>query len=222
MGAVYKDKERSWANGEERSYTREKSLLGPRRDGLETAPYFERPRNQYTDKSPSDFIHMKSQAKGDGKTDDTAAIRDIFSKYGDGSKIIYVDSGTYMLSDTVVIPKDAKIVGEAWSQFAAYSASFYAPTKPLLKVGNKSDVGTVEIQDIIVTTKKWFSAGVTLIEWNVQEKDQGSAALWDTHVRVGGAVGTQLTTDECLYSKSVQNATYCTSGALLMHITSKA
>jgi hypothetical protein len=35
-----------------------------------------------------------------------------------------VDSGTYILTDTVVVPKDAKIHGEAWSQFAASGSAF--------------------------------------------------------------------------------------------------
>lgn len=57
-------------------YTREKSLLGASVSGLEVDPYFERPRNQYTDKSSSDFVHLKDLgAKGDGKHDDTSAIQ---------------------------------------------------------------------------------------------------------------------------------------------------
>ena len=83
-------------------------------DGLDVSPYFERKRAQYEDKSASDFVHLKDGgAKGDGKTDDTAAVQDTLSRYGDGSKIIFVDSGTYILTDTVTIPKNPKIVGEA-------------------------------------------------------------------------------------------------------------
>ncbi|KAL4733150.1 hypothetical protein BDV11DRAFT_175970 [Aspergillus similis] len=57
-------------------------------------------------------------------TDDTAAVQQVFNDYGDGSKIIFVGSGTYILTDTVTIPKDAKIHGEAWSQFAASGDAF--------------------------------------------------------------------------------------------------
>ncbi len=71
---------------------------------------------------------------GDGSTDDTAAVQAAFNQYGDGSKIIFVDAGTYILSDTVTIPKDAKIVGETWSQFAAFGSKFsdarYVPVRP--------------------------------------------------------------------------------------------
>jgi pectin methylesterase-like acyl-CoA thioesterase len=61
---------------------------------------------------------------GDGVTDDTAAIQRAFNDYGDGNKIIFVDAGTYILTDTVIVPKDAKIHGEAWSQFAAFGNTF--------------------------------------------------------------------------------------------------
>lgn len=47
----------------------------------------------------------------------------------------------------------------------------------MLKVGNAKDIGTVEMQDLILTTKGG-TAGAILMEWNVQAKTQGSAALW--------------------------------------------
>ncbi|KAK3898567.1 glycoside hydrolase, partial [Staphylotrichum tortipilum] len=117
-----------------------------------------------------------------------------FNQYGDGSKIIFVDSGTYILTDTVTISKNAKIVGEAWSQFAASGSKFADPSSPrvMLKVGNKGDIGTVEMQDLLLTTKGG-TAGAVLMEWNVKAASAGAAALWDVHARVGGAAGTGLT-----------------------------
>ena len=47
----------------------------------------------------------------------------------------------------------------------------------MIKVGNRNDVGTVEMQDLLITTKGG-TAGAILIQWNVREKTQGSAALW--------------------------------------------
>ncbi|KAL2131840.1 hypothetical protein VTI74DRAFT_4554 [Chaetomium olivicolor] len=110
----------------------------------------------HADKSPADFVHLKDEgAKGDGSTDDTAVVQDAFNKYRDGSKIIFVDAGTYILKDIVTIPKDAKIIGETWSQFAANRAKFSDPSQPIamFKVGNDGDVGTVEMQDLILTSK---------------------------------------------------------------------
>lgn len=47
----------------------------------------------------------------------------------------------------------------------------------MLKVGNAKDIGTVEMQDLILTTKG-ATAGAIMMQWNVQAKTQGSAALW--------------------------------------------
>ena len=205
-------------------YTREATLLGASVTGLSVAPYFERKRNQYADKSAADFIHLKDQgAKGDGVTDDTAAVQKAFNTYGDGSKIIFVDAGTYLLKDTVTIPKDAKIVGETWSQFAASGSKFSDATKPIvmLKVGNSGDVGTVELQDLILTSKG-PTPGVVMMEWNVLAKTAGAAALWDVHVRLGGATGTELTPAQCPPITSGTNPSRCQVASMLLHVTKNA
>jgi hypothetical protein len=205
-------------------YTRESTLLGPAVSGLQVAPYFERKKNQYTDKSASDFVSLKAEgAKGDGSTDDTAAVQAAFNKYGDGSKIIFVDAGTYILKDTVTIPKDAKIVGETWSQFAASGSRFADASNPvvMLKVGNEGDIGTVEMQDLLLTSKG-PTPGVVLMEWNVQARSAGAAALWDVHVRLGGATGTELTPTECPAIKTGTNPDRCQVASMLLHVTKDA
>ncbi len=205
-------------------YRRKKALLGEAVEGLEVAPYFERLRAQYEDKTVADFVHLKDGgAKGDGTTDDTAAVQQTFDQYGDGSKVIFVDSGTYILTDTVTIPKNAKVVGEAWAQFAANGDKFSDPSnpRPMLKVGNVGDVGSVEIQDLILTTKGG-TAGAVLMQWNVKASGPGAAALWDVHARVGGATGTELTPRECPAIKTGTNPDSCKAASLLFHLTSKA
>jgi hypothetical protein len=223
MGSTYKDNKRAWTKAA-MDYTRESTLLGSRTTGLDVAPYFERKRNQYADKSATDFIHLKDQgAKGDGSTDDTAAVQNAFNKYADGSKIIYVDAGTYIIKDTITIPKDVKLVGETWSQFAANGAKFADATKPavMFKVGNEGDVGTVEIQDLLLTSKG-STPGLVLMEWNVAARTTGSAALWDVHVRLGGAAGTELTPTDCPPIKSGTNPAKCQVASMLLHVTKKA
>ncbi|KAJ6440015.1 LysM domain-containing protein [Purpureocillium lavendulum] len=221
IGATYENGERAWRMGS-MEYKRDSSLLGKSLSGLEVAPYCERPRNQYTDKTAADFIHLKDQgAKGDGSTDDTSAVQNAFDKYGDGSKIVYVDAGTYILKNTVTSPKGAKIVGETWSQFAASGDKFSDPREPIVKVGNEEDVGTVKIQDLILTSKG-PTPGVILMEWNVQAKNAGDAALWDVHVCLGGAVGTELTPTECPASKSGTDSPKCEVATILLHITRQA
>ncbi|KAK0102135.1 hypothetical protein ONS96_006099 [Cadophora gregata f. sp. sojae] len=222
MGSTYTNNKRSWTVGS-MDYTREATLLGSTVSGLTVAPYFERKKNQYTDKTASDFVHLKDFATGDGSTDDTAKVQQAFNTYGSGNKIIFVDSGTYIIKNTVTIPKDAKIVGEAWSQFAASGSAFSDASKPIpmFKVGNEGDVGTVEMQDLILTSKG-PTPGVILMQWNVQASSKGSAALWDVHVRLGGATGTQLTPAECPPIKTGTNPSKCQVASMLLHVTKKA
>jgi hypothetical protein len=49
----------------------------------------------------------------------------------------------------------------------------------MLKIGNENDIGTVEMQDLLLTTKGG-TAGAVLMEWNVKAASPGAAALWGT------------------------------------------
>src|SRR4051812_43954210 len=111
-----------------------------------------------------------------------------------GRSIVFVDAGTYILTDSVTVPPGSRIVGEAWSQLAAFGPRFGNANKPipLIRVGEKGDKGTVEMQDLLFTSKG-PTPGTIFIEWNIEASAPGAAAMWDCHVRVGGASGTGLT-----------------------------
>lgn len=47
----------------------------------------------------------------------------------------------------------------------------------MLRVGAEGDTGVVELQDLMFTTVG-PTAGVVLMEWNVAQDEQGSAAMW--------------------------------------------
>ncbi len=47
----------------------------------------------------------------------------------------------------------------------------------MIQVGEYGDTGVVEIQDLLFTTEG-PTAGVILMEWNVAQSVQGSAAMW--------------------------------------------
>lgn len=115
---------------------------------------------------------------GDGVTDDTTAFQNAINTYA-GNKIIYIDSGAYILKDTITIPSGAKIVGECWSQLVASGANFQDATKPrpLIRIGNPGDVGNVEIQDVLFTTMG-PTAGLIAVEWNIKADAPGSAGMW--------------------------------------------
>lgn len=57
-------------------------------------------------------------------TDDTKAVQSALNTYGNSNKIIFADAGIYVLTDTVIIPAGTRIVGEAWTQFAAHGTRF--------------------------------------------------------------------------------------------------
>ncbi|KAK2040789.1 hypothetical protein LZ31DRAFT_544520 [Colletotrichum somersetense] len=67
----------------------------------------------------------------------------------------------------------------------------------MVQVGNKGDVGTRKITEMLFSVRV-VTAGAILMEWNVAAAEQGAAAMWDSHFRVGGALGTDLDLSKCL------------------------
>lgn len=90
----------------------------------------------------------------------------------------------------------------------------------MFRVGEPGDVGNLEMQDILFTSKD-NTPGLIFVEWNIKAESPGSAGMRDCHVRVGGAAGTNLDPKNCPASTSGTNSN-CNGGSLLMHITSQA
>jgi len=185
--------------------------------------YFERPRPQYENYAPSDFISVKSVgAAGDGKTDDTLAIQAALYKYA-GCNIIYFPAGTYVLSNTVVVPPGSRIVGEAWSALMAKGDAFGDSTnpRPMIMAGRPGDVGAIEMSDLLFTASG-AQPGAILVEWNIQDPSgaKGSAGMWDCHFRIGGAAGTNQQIPQC--PKFASPTPQCAGTFMMMHITSTA
>ncbi|KGO66430.1 Pectin lyase fold/virulence factor [Penicillium italicum] len=217
LGPVYSSKAA-------RSFSQGAKISGFQRDADltdENGHYFERQKPQYENYAFGDFVHVKDfGAKGDGVADDTAALQAaLFASQG---KILFVDAGSYILTGTVVVPIGSKIVGETWSQLVASGKYFADASQPkvMLKVGNLNDVGSIEMQDLIFTSRG-PAPGLIMVEWNVHASSPGAAGLWDCHARVGGATGTALTPKECPPSKSGINEG-CNAASLMMHITPRA
>ncbi|KAI8905402.1 exo-beta-1,3-glucanase [Powellomyces hirtus] len=186
--------------------------------------FFTRARPQYEEYAPEDFVNVKDHgAKGDGMTDDTAAVQAVISGYA-GCKIVYFPAGQYLLSSTVTVPPGSRLTGEVWSVIMATGKAFQDPRKPvpMLKVGNVGDEGIVEITDIIFTVHG-PAPGALLVQWNIHDppNQQGAAGMWDTHYRVGGAEGTLLSESQC--TKGNPTATpECMAAWGLLHITDEA
>ncbi|KAL0934896.1 LysM domain-containing protein [Colletotrichum truncatum] len=215
---------REFSEGEDMArYRREVSLLDTSAGaGAPKSPYYERPKPQYEGRPASDFVHLKDFARGDGVADDTAGLQEALRRAGSG-KILFVDAGTYLITGTVTVPSGAKIVGETWSQFAATGPYFGDANNPkvMLQIGSKGETGDVEMQDLLFTTIG-PAAGAVLVEWNIKASSPGAAALWECHVRIGGALGTKLNPDECPPLTGGTNPPGCQAASLMMHITPQA
>jgi glucan 1,3-beta-glucosidase len=62
--------------------------------------FFERSKPQYENNPVSDFVNVKDRgARGDGRSDDTAAINNILSQ--NIGKIIFFPHGVYIVTDTI-------------------------------------------------------------------------------------------------------------------------
>ncbi|KAJ5207928.1 hypothetical protein N7449_002307 [Penicillium cf. viridicatum] len=191
---------------------------------LKGGAIFERSKPLYEDVAASSFISVKSAgAKGDGTTDDTEAIQKIFDSYKDG-QVIYFDHGAYVITSTIKVPKDIKITGEIWPMLMAHGKTFADQENPVpvFQVGEKGDTGSVEMSDLIITTKG-PAAGAILMEWNVAGSSQGSAGMWDVHFRIGGAAGTELQSDTCPKTPKEKTTPKeeCMAAFMLLHITKK-
>ncbi len=186
---------------------------------------FERGKPQYENFPVSAFVSVKSQgAKGDGKTDDTAAIQKILDS-AQSDQIVYFDHGAYVITDTVNVPKDIKITGEIWPLIMASGPAFSDQNnpKPVFRVGAPGDRGAVEITDLMFETLG-PAPGAILMEWNVADSSQGSCAMWDVHFRVGGTAGTGLQIDNCQKNENVATTfdPKCAGAFMLMHVTQQA
>jgi hypothetical protein len=131
--------------------------------------------------------------------------------------VIFFPAGIYLVKHTVLVPKGSIIVGEGWSQIMATGSNFADPDKPLVmvRVGNKGDIGSVEIQDMLFTVQG-STAGCILMEWNIAESSQGSAMMFDSHFRVGGAQGTNLQLAQC---QDAAPGSGCDAASMLLHLT---
>ncbi|KAF7311538.1 hypothetical protein MKEN_01056200 [Mycena kentingensis (nom. inval.)] len=183
---------------------------------------FGRTQPQYGAYAVSQFVSVKSNgAKGDGVTDDTAALRSIFAQFS-GCKIIFFDAGTYIVSDTLQIPAGTQMVGEAWSVIAGKGSRFQninAPV-PVVQIGAPGSSGIMEISDILFSTIG-PAAGAIVVEWNIKQSTQGSAGMWNSHVRLGGAKGTNLLETQCPSSGAGGTAN-CMAAWAAFHLTKQS
>ncbi|KAG9760638.1 pectin lyase-like protein, partial [Aureobasidium melanogenum] len=152
----------------------------------------------------------------EGTGDNTGAINTILRE--SVGSMVFFPAGVYRVEGTVEVPVGSVIVGAGWSQIMAAGSYFEDETNPqvMVRVGQSGDVGSVELSDLLFTVSG-PTAGAILVEWNVHQGEQGSAAMWDCHFRVGGAKGSNLQLEDCPASSTIDKN--CMAASMLMHVT---
>ncbi|KAF9885299.1 hypothetical protein FE257_013016 [Aspergillus nanangensis] len=190
--------------------------------------YYSRSKPQYESMDVSSFASARAGgAKGDGTTDDTAALQKLIDSSASAGKIVYLDAGVYKVTKTLTIPADTKIVGEAYPVIMS-SGEFFADQsapKPVIQVGKEGSEGQVELSDFLISTQG-AQAGAILVEWNMASTDEPSG-MWEVHVRLGGFEGSMQTTAECAKTPEMETTADnvkqdCIAAYMLMHVTAGA
>lgn len=182
--------------------------------------WFTRRRPQYEDLTTGDIVNVKDfGVRGDGVTDDTIILNWVLLYAANLSSVVYFPHGVYAIKDTLRVPVGSRIMGQAWPQIMAMGPKFQDVDSPhvAVKVGDPGDVGIVEIQDMLFTTAG-PTAGAVVVEWNIAQSTKGSAAMWDSHIRIGGAYGSRLRKQQCPKQSGSVNAN-CIGASLLLHLT---
>ena len=188
--------------------------------------FVERSRPQYENVPASSFVSIRDQgAKGDGTTDDTAAVQKALLSVCPTGNIVYFDHGAYLIKKTVTVPANCKIFGEMWPLIVADGKSFSDASKPtpVWQVGRPGDKGAVEITDMMFQTNG-PAPGAIMMEWNLQGSSPGAAGMWNTHFRIGGTKGTNLEGDKCVKQPEVTAPAKaeCFGTFMMLHITKTA
>ncbi|KAK0710173.1 pectate lyase superfamily protein-domain-containing protein [Lasiosphaeria miniovina] len=192
--------------------------------------YYTRSKPQYQNVPLSAIVSARDAgAKGDGSTDDTAALNALFTAAAAADKVVFLDAGIYKVSSTIKIPTGSRIFGEAYPVILSSGAFFQNANspKPVVQIGAASGAGgSVEWSNTIVSTQG-AQPGAILIEFNLASGGGTPSGLWDVHTRVGGFAGTNLQLANCPKTPSVivtaanlnQN---CVAAFMSMHVTAGA
>jgi glucan 1,3-beta-glucosidase len=136
------------------------------------------------------------------RQDDTVAVQNFLNAAAQAGQIAYFDHGAYIISGTIQVPVNLKITGELFPIIMATGPNFSNQNspRPLFRVGNPGESGTVEISELVFETKG-PAPGAIMVEWNIKATSPGAAGMWDSHWRIGGTAGTEL--QRCEYQAAI-------------------
>jgi len=156
--------------------------------------YYARSKPQFEEVPLSYILSARvAGAQGNGVADDTAALNNALRTAANERKVLFLDAGTYRVTDTIYIPPGSRIVGESFSVIMSSGPAFNDANNPraVVRVGSPDETGTVEWTDTIVSTQGQ-QAGAVLIEWNLMSNADAPSGMWDVHTRIGGFAGSNL------------------------------
>ncbi|KAL4906769.1 hypothetical protein BDW74DRAFT_189930 [Aspergillus multicolor] len=199
-------------NGQMATTSRSPALLSGTKYFTKTAPTFQ----EY---SKDQILNIKSvpgrPVYGDGATDDTQNINEILAENADCS-VFYFPAGTYMVTDTIFVPSGRRIVGDPYaSVISGVGAKFQdaAAVRPMVKIGYPGDVGVVQVSDMLFTVGD-ILPGCKIVEVNIAGSKPGDVGFWNTHIRIGGAIGSKVE------SQCTSSPDKCKAAWAALHLTS--
>jgi len=196
----------------------------PRGEGLndDEGRLFVRSRPQYERHGLDSFLVATTDGgcSNDGSGDQASCLNKFLRDAVDAGKVAYFPAGIYAVGSTVHIPTGSVVQGSLWSQIQGSGFYFSDMQNPkvMVRVGNRGEIGTMEITDMMFSVRG-ATAGAIMVEWNVAAVSQGAAAMWDSHFRVGGAIGSDLDLSTC---PKFSNNAECIAASLMLRVTSQA
>jgi len=155
------------------------STSGPLPLTRPNSPLERRPRPTF-DAQGSTIVNVYSKgAKGDGVTDDTAAIQSALAAPGG---VVFLPCGTYLISDTLNIQSGGAIIGELNSILLANAASpvFSDAENPAPLLRSPPAPATASIVDVMFSTSG-DAPGCILLNWL---SSSSAGGLWDVEWRM--------------------------------------
>ena len=143
-----------------------------------------RPRPWFDELRRADLCNVVKDcgAKGNNNTDDTAALQTCVQR----CIAVFLPSGIYRISDTVLLRHNSVLIGEALSQLflASHSSGFADPANPKPIVDTPNNVaGSIRVTEIAVQAGGG-NKGAILLRWRVG----AASGLWDVHLNISNNV----------------------------------
>ncbi|PLB52583.1 exo-beta-1,3-glucanase [Aspergillus steynii IBT 23096] len=176
------------------------SVTTPRSQSLTPGgKYFTMPPPTYSEYGAHQVVNIKSvpgiPVYGDGSTDDSANINRILSQMR-GCELVYFPAGTYIVADTIFVPGGTRIIGDAFASVISATGHLFqdeASPRVMVRFGYPGDMGVAQVSDMMFTVAD-ILPGCKVVEVNIAGNQPGDVGFWNTHFRIGGAVGSKVQT----------------------------